>query len=63
MAEMLTMRWLRECRRERDKLTIALANIVAAIEREDAPAFRGSHYSDEDLTLLEQAAKALEEAE
>ena len=63
MAEMLTMRWLRECRRERDKLTIALANIVVAIEREDSPAFRGSHYSDEDLTLLEQAAKALEEAE
>ena len=60
MAEMLTMRWLRECRRERDKLTIALANIVVAIEREDAPAFRDRHYSDEDLMLLREARDALE---
>ena len=60
MAEMLTMKWLRECRRERDNLTIALANIVAAIEREDSPAFRDNLYSDEDVTLLERAKIALE---
>jgi len=48
-------------RDKRDEAMTALANIVVAIEREDSPAFRGSHYSDEDLTLLEQATKALGE--
>ena len=61
MAEMLTMKWLRECRRDRDKAILALANIVVAIEREDSPVFRGAHYSDEDLTLLGQAHMALED--
>jgi len=60
MAEMFTMKWLRECRRDRDKLAISLANIVIAIEREDAPAFRDRHYSDEDLMLLREAKDALE---
>lgn len=32
---------------------------VVAIEREDAPAFRGSHYSEEDLSLLRQGHEAL----
>ncbi len=53
---------LGEGQRQHEDTLVALRTIVDAIEREDAPAFRDSHYSDEDMALLVRARDVLTEA-